>query len=452
MMSLDFLLLFSNVADADGNFKGLLTKYIEDLKDTDALTMLHCLSIDENLINKFLPQSMRDHKPFQNLSIVNISREDAQECIKDWLNWVKNFTYIKVSELLNLVTTIKGVYNIREEIFGLNFPSNWNTIWEEISLPATNFWIEFFQPLLTKRVEEIIDNNWGEVLDNVKTSISELLVKVSNEKYDFPENDLRWFVWKDSPMDIPQKLMKNGELDYKRSLLMKTRGYSPNVVKLCDNFDKSLNPLLVDLEQYLHETERITTIKDELLALNNMLSFNAFSDKTEIQEHLQKVSEKNIRALIDYIHSECVCEHPKFGKREINSIVMARFIQALLTLCPNLNKHCTLSKISGLVKWQSLCDFLKEQSILVWCIWASIYKEKLKDYQMKHLGQISIEGNRINLFSSEWEKVTIEEEAEEGKCIKSEILVPYQPSIPLQKYLATVSRDLNKAVPHTLPK
>lgn len=302
----------------------------------------------------------------------------------------------------------------------------------------------------------IITNKWTDTLADLKSDIGELLDKVAHDKFEFPEHDLRWFVWKDSPTDIPQKLTKNGGLDNKRSLLMKAKGYSPNVMRLCEKFDESLYTLLSDLEHYLYETERIMTVKDSLLSANISLIANSFSDRNEVQEHLQVISTEKIEDLIQFMKTACINDKPKYGQSDINAIVLARFLFALTTLCPNLNKCFTSSKVSGLtitnVKWQAICDNLKEESTCMWSIWANMYKAKVSEHMKKYILKEPIDGLRIHWIVSEWEKITIEEESGEGKRIKSEILIPYQPSIPLQKFLTAICKDLNKIIPHTLPK
>lgn len=237
---------------------------------------------------------------------------------------------------------------------------------------------------------------------------------------------------------------------------MKAKGYSPNVVKLCEDFDKSLYVLLSDLEQYLYETEQISTAKENLLDINISLVSNKFSDREEIQNDLQTISAAMISNLTKFVKEDCTVGQPRFGKQNINAIVTARFLQALTLLSPNLNKCFTLFKTSGLivtnVKWQEMCEVLKEESIFVWSVWAQTYKTTLIKHRDWYLMKEAVSGLRVHLMISEWERVTIEEEAEEGKRIKSEILVPYQPSVYLQQYLAAICKDLNKLVPHSIPK
>lgn len=467
------------IIDADNAPGGLVLQFITDIKDQEAYSLLSQLDLDQDLLEEFLPSVTKHHKPFVQDIPKNFSLSALQDSVKSWLEWVNDFSNLEVTKLLDLIVSIKGLYNVREEAISVNLPENWNSIWEELSLPRISFWMEFFQPIITKRAKcnyiyikdkgfyllliindnlltGIIMNKWTDSLADLKSDIAELLDKVAYDKFEFPEHDLRWFVWKDSPTDIPQKLTKNGGLDNKRSLLMKAKGFSPNVMKLCEKFDESLHALLSDLEHYLYETERVITIKDSLLSANISLIANSFSDRNEVQEHLQVISTEKIEELVKFMKNTCLNDKPEHGQNDINAIVLARFLFALTTLCPNLNKCFTSSKVSGLtitnVKWQAVCDNLKEESTGMWSIWANIYKVKISEHMKKYILREPIDGLCVHWIVSEWEKVTIEEESGEGKRIKSEILIPYQPSIPLQKFLTAVCKDLNKIIPHTLPK
>ncbi|KYQ53960.1 Conserved oligomeric Golgi complex subunit 1 [Trachymyrmex zeteki] len=441
---------------ADNAPGGLVFQFITDIKDQEAYSLLSQLDLDQDLLQEFLPSVTKHHKPFVQDIPKTFSLSALQNSVTSWLEWVNNFSNLEITKLLDLIVSIKGLYNVREEAISINLPENWNSIWEELSLPRISFWIEFFQPLITRRAKCIITDKWTDALADLKSDIIELLDKIAHDKFEFPEHDLRWFVWKDSPTDIPQKLTKNGGLDNKRSLLMKAKGYSPNVIKLCEKFDENLYALLSDLEHYLYETERVITIKDSLLSANISLIANSFSDRNEVQEHLQVISTEKIEDLVQFIKNTCVNDKPKHGQSDINAIILARFLFALTTLCLNLNKCFTSSKVSGLtitnVKWQAVCDNLKEESTCMWSIWANIYKVKISEHMKKYILREPIDGLRVHWIVSEWEKVTIEEESGEGKRIKSEILIPYQPSTPLQKFLTAICKDLNKIIPHTLPK
>ena len=117
--------------------------------------MLLQLDLDQDLLKKYLPAVTKTHKPFARIEFSGVELEDLQKNVKSWLEWTRSFTLSEVSRLLELVTSVKGIHIIREEALAVQVPENWDSIWEDLSLPGVNFWSEFFQPLLTKRVKGI---------------------------------------------------------------------------------------------------------------------------------------------------------------------------------------------------------------------------------------------------------------------------------------------------------
>lgn len=439
--------------EANGKPQGLVLQSIESVAGQKSPTTLSLLKVDTDLTDKFLSPFAKSHRPSTKGEVDPVPEADLKININNWLSWVEAFVKREVSKLLDLVTSVKGIHNIREEALAIDVPDNWETMCRKLSLPNTvNFWGDCFQPLLTERVKRIVNTKWEETLTGLKTEISESLDKVAHDKCEYPEHDLRWYVWKDSPSDIPNKLNKTGS-DNDRLLLMKTRGYSKNLAKLCENFDRNLFALLQDLQLYLYESQKPAT--KDLLAVKISTNFNKFIDREVIQEELRVISTRKVNDLSTFIKEKCLDENTKVGKREINAIVAARFLQALTTLCPSLNKCFTLSKVSGIVipntKWQSICDTMKDDSVAAWSVWANIFKKKIHDHKERIMPK-SLNVLKMQTMICDWEKVTIEEEGEEGKRMKSEISVPYQPSVSVQKFLAAVSKDLNFIIPHTLPK
>lgn len=56
------------------------------------------------------------------------------------------------------------------------------------------------------------------------------------------------------------------------------------------------------------------------------------------------------------------------------------------------------------------------------------------------------------LLLQQWDVVSIEEETEEGRSVRSDIKVPSQPSLPLQSLLNSMAQAINAVAPHTLPR
>lgn len=467
--------------DENAGSAGLLAAYLEQVQAEETHALISRLDVSQELMDQFLPSVIKHYKLFIPNSEHVFQLPDLRKNVQSWLEWVEQFCKREVTKLLNLIVSVKGLYYVREEAIGVSPAENWAAIWEDLSLPRISFWQQFFQPVITGRAKSIISDKWAESLNRLETDITELLKKLALEKCEYPEHDLRWFVWKDSPNDIPHKLTKNGGVDSKRSLLMKAKGYSPSILSLCENLDKSLHALLADLEQYLYETERrAVSIKESLYSGGSAYpAGDMFSDRAEVQEHLQAVSSSSIERLEEFIRSSCLGERPEHGQRETNAIVMARLLLALTSLSPNLHKCFTVSKVapplppqppqpppssapapasasSGLTitktKWQAVCEKLKEESTFVWSVWAVRFKRTIAEHREKYLPKESFDGFRVHSIVAEWERVTIEEDSGRGKRIKSEIFVPYQPSVQLQKFLTMVTKELNKVIPHTLPR
>jgi hypothetical protein len=56
------------------------------------------------------------------------------------------------------------------------------------------------------------------------------------------------------------------------------------------------------------------------------------------------------------------------------------------------------------------------------------------------------------MLLQQWDVVSIEEEVEEGRSIRSDIRIPSQPSLPLQSLLSSMAQMINAVAPHTLPR
>lgn len=117
--------------------------------------MLSQLDFNQELLKEFLPLVTKQHKPFAANGFENFCVPDLQKSIKSWLEWVAEFCNREITKLLDLIISIKGLYYVREEAVSINLPENWNSIWEELSLPRITFWVEFFQPLISHRVKRM---------------------------------------------------------------------------------------------------------------------------------------------------------------------------------------------------------------------------------------------------------------------------------------------------------
>ncbi|KAJ9586645.1 hypothetical protein L9F63_019747, partial [Diploptera punctata] len=138
-------------------------------------------------------------------------------------------------------------------------------------------------------------------------------------------------------------------------------------------------------------------------------------------------------------------------------ILISRFLQALCDLCPNLQKCFTLCQnnnnkaVMVTSPWQEACLLLRQESIATWQLWQRCVCSRLQQMARDKLVQPQ---HLASLLQSvpQWDVVSIEEEADEGRSIRSDIRVPSQPSLPLQSLLNTMAQHINAAAPHTIPR
>jgi len=149
----------------------------------------------------------------------------------------------------------------------------------------------------------------------------------------------------------------------------------------------------------------------------------------------------------------------KFNKTAENSIMLARLLQAVSELCPNLklcfSGHLLLEPSflrdptkddDGDKEWNNICGLLEEESIRFWHMWLNSFVNELKPLDTAF---------NLNVMLKDfpcWDQITIEEKDESENIVQSQILVPSQLSLSVQCWLYDIITSLNRIVPHTLPK
>lgn len=129
-------------------------------------------------------------------------------------------------------------------IFFKATPSDWNSESLEFCLPKDfQVWSHFFQPLISKRAEEL-------VCRRIESNLQTIFEKISKDinSWKEMEEDLRSYVWSESSDDIGK------EAGSHEGLRMKTKGFCPRIVELCHTLDQTYFDLLQDVSLYLHGT------------------------------------------------------------------------------------------------------------------------------------------------------------------------------------------------------
>ncbi|XP_069696321.1 conserved oligomeric Golgi complex subunit 1 isoform X2 [Periplaneta americana] len=427
--------------------EGLIWKQLKNIVGRNAPPAISLVDLKDLIATKFLPQLVQEFRPSTTEPVNPVPPEDMRENVIRWLDWVRDFIQKQVTSLLNLVSSVRGLHAIREEASSLGTAGNWDKMCQHLTIPCgLNIWDAYFQTLLTERAKSLVSHQWNIALTQLQSTLINVLQENSQEKCSQPEHDLRWFVWKEWSSDLPQGDSSQNQ-QQKRGLLMKTKGYSPCVERLCAELDSQLLALLQDLQYYLQNE---SVISDKV------------TDRNELQDHLQKCSMESIQKLLQFIKTQCLSEVEGKSVHDACVVMIARFLQALCDLCPNLQKCFSLSQNNNSIKtvvsstpasspWQDACSLLQQESVTTWQKWQYLISNRLTALAKAKLCQPQ---NLSTLLHSipQWDVVSIEEEAEEGRSIRSDIKVPSQPSLPLQSLLDSMAKQMNAVAPHTLPR
>jgi hypothetical protein len=178
------------------------------------------------------------------------------------------------------------------------------------------------------------------------------------------------------------------------------------------------------------------------------------ADHKKIVSFLRECSKENISDLITYTRSSTSLKAPE------NSHLIARLLQSITEICPNL-KQClstslatdkyilfdtTPSDENSDEEWNRLVNLLTEESIRFWQSWLEEFVNQWQPLDSE------IDLNSIIRNSSTWESITIEEKDENEQMVQSQILVPQQLSLSIQTWIFNIISSLNRIIPHTLPK
>ncbi|CAG9565917.1 unnamed protein product [Danaus chrysippus] len=426
------------------NQGGAVLEKLKELYRPDSQPLIELIQFSDASALKLLPSAITNYRLSLSKDLSPLAADQVTGSVQRWSVWVQTFIHENVTSLLQNITRIRVLHEIREETFKIESPQNWSTICSSLGIPEVHIWCTYFQPLLTARVRNIIDTRWQKINDSFKTQI---LIDLSKVASDDREADINWFVWKDLIGDTV--IESRNEVVSVMEGLMKgmsrqDRGFTPALQKLCQSLDDELQKLLEDLKDYLYERkDRDTYLYDDELD-------QVYTDKEEIEMYLKEASDRNIHSIIQYIRA-CFDEPTLQStelQRKTTAVYTARFTQAITVLMPCLRKcYITLDDTKA---WNDICTVLKENCLFCWNKWLDIAEVKINELTNGLPQKFTLEDN-IDYLMMEWDVIKIEEKDEDGNPLESTIKVPAGPSMKLQEYLYSISRILDEVVPHTLP-
>lgn len=420
--------------------EGLLIRELKKISAEDSPPTLSLLNSESTPIFQTLPDIIAKYKP--QVFFNALKTESVQSTVQSWLKSVENVAQNQLKALVQLIVSIKTIQDIRQQIqVTVKKPENWQTLCKELYLPTNiDFYKEFYQSLINDRIQNIVNIFWSTILTELNVEVEKLIT--DNDRV---HRDMKHYVWTEDSLDNPLSL-KDALSSNKQShrLLMKVRGFSTSIVELCNKIDGNLELLFADLKLYLGGMSGLSELRR---------AREIDPDHHKIVMYLRECSKANISTLITAIKST------KFNKTPENCIILARLLQSVSELCPNLrlcfSGHSLLEPSflrdptkddDGDKEWNSIVGLLEEEGLQFWNMWLEIFVGEWK--QLDHNLDLKL---MLRDFPC-WDTITIDEKDESDNVVQSQIHVPSQMSLSIQCWIYDVITSLNRIVPYTLPK
>lgn len=403
-------------------------------------TFDYVLKNQKSSIFKTLPDIILKYKP--QVQVIPLGEDAVKHRMGTWINSIENISKGQLKVLIKCIVSINTIRDIKNMINGIVKPKNWSlmcsTLFQQNNL---DFYHEFYQPLMLDRIHNIIKISWTNIQSEFSTELDKLIS--INERV---HRDMKYYIWTNDESDNPISL-KDALSSNKRShsLLMKVNGYNKHIVDICNKIDNNLEQILNDLKKYLFAASHVK----ELVKMDEIDK----TDQEKIVKFLRECSKKNIVGLIAYTRTSASMKDPE------NIHLIARLLQSITEICPNL-EQCLSGNLTNEspfllydsrdanpdAKWNEIVCMLSEESIKYWNIWLSEFVNQWSASE----SEVDLD-MLIRKFST-WEGITIEEKDENDEMIKSQIFVPQQLSITIQCWIFNIISNLNRIIPHTLPK
>ncbi|XP_047003358.1 conserved oligomeric Golgi complex subunit 1 isoform X1 [Schistocerca americana] len=425
--------------------EGLIYQILKSIVGQDAPPSISLIDLRDTIGFKLLPSVILEFRPSSPQQVDPLLPGLIKESLSSWVDATREYVSQEVTMLLKLVRTLRGLAAVRAGHAAIS--QDHAAICRSLLVPqGADLWGTFFRPSLSSCAHSLVNQQWCSALQKVKSAVGAAVKDITYIRLHEPEQDLRWFVWKEWETDLPQA---DQEAPDGKGLLMKAKGYSPRIEKLCSEFDSQLEGLLKDLNHYIEDRDS-TSISKSFAE-----SSEEHSDRKKLQEHLQKCSLDNMKQLVNYVLEK------QSNDSDGNPLLLARFLQAMCDLCPHLQQclmpqsyRISVHSSDGpqeVTPWQEVCNLLKQESLLLWNRWKECSSKRIQ----KLVGDtlfFPTNLEKLMCLMPQWDVVTIEEEGEGGHRVQSKIRVPSQPSLPLQTLLNNVCHEVNAVAPHTLPR
>uniref|UniRef100_A0A2S2PYU2 Conserved oligomeric Golgi complex subunit 1 n=1 Tax=Sipha flava TaxID=143950 RepID=A0A2S2PYU2_9HEMI len=340
----------------------------------------------------YLPKSIKEFKVDCMLSPNELSKEYITNIVTNWLEWAKPFVKNKVADVLENVESIATLRNLNQ--LSIVYPQYWTGISEQISFES-DLWSELYCPLFAQKTKVLLTNHWENIFPVVISDINNALIH--------PEEPY-----------LQDSLFS----DTDEYLETRSIGCSDKTAKLCECIEK------------------------RILSLANMLSelYSEDEDPWALRQHQGNCCNNFIIRL-----GKSMVQLVEQGQlTEDGILLIARFLWCLPVLCPTI-KQCLVSLYQQFNFWTSSKEEIKNASIIIWNKWAEVITNRMFDGLKGNIFPITL-GEQLSTIPK-WEILDMEIERESGELVVSKLLVPNQPSFPLQNFIHNMITCLALTLP-----
>lgn len=175
--------------------------------------------------------------------------------MQSWLKYTAQDADHQLKALIDVITSIKTIHFVKSEALAIVKPTNWHEMLEKLYLPANlDLYKFYYQPLFSRRIEEIIKTALGQ---NIFETHDVIVRHLRAQQKAAGKTEAKPQIWTEEPADIPLSLKQALSTERQsHKLLLKTRGYTPTIVQICESLDGNMQTLFSELKLYLsHDVE-----------------------------------------------------------------------------------------------------------------------------------------------------------------------------------------------------
>lgn len=314
--------------------------------------------------NYMLPDIISNFRP--KFDKHNLNSIEAASAVEHWLQETSTIAKQQMQQLFDLIGNMQTIQELKTEAKNHKNAFNFNKIEHQLELKQNlDFYEQQYVPLINQRIRNIIQNSWKKAIDD---TFEGLQVELQNSK-----NLQACQIWLEYPNDLPLSLEQAlREETHSKHLLMKTKGFSDNILEICSNLDSQLSCIVSEMNVLLEELS------------------SSSEDKLELIEFLKNTAQQNLNEFLSKLKSL----HLQPNQRS-ELLFVVRCCVALFELCPHL-KVCFCQQVhwrstnvqkstanAGHESWQKICSLFEEEMMQFWTlILDGIMQELLEKQQL----------------------------------------------------------------------